>query len=133
LIVLLEDSPTDVFLVREAIAAHGLDVDLAIMEDGEKAATFLARIDTDEDAECPSLFLLDLNLPKTGGLEVLSRVRRSRRCANVPVVIMTSSDAEQDRGASAVLGATAYFRKPSGYEAFLKIGEVIHQLLARMN
>jgi len=130
LIVLIEDSQTDVFLVKEAIAAHRLDVELHILEDGEQATGFIARIESDENAACPRLFLLDLNLPRTSGFEVLSRIRQSERCASVPVLVVTSSDAEKDRAESAALGATAYFRKPSGYEAFLKLGEIIHELLA---
>jgi DNA-binding response OmpR family regulator len=130
LIVLIEDSQLDVFLVKAAIAAHGLDIELHVLEDGEQATGFIARIESDDTAPCPRLFLLDLNLPRTGGLEVLSCLRRSKRCAGVPVLIMTSSDAHKDRAESAALGATGYFRKPSGYEAFLKVGEVIHEMLA---
>jgi CheY-like chemotaxis protein len=130
LIVLIEDSQIDVFLVKAAIAAHGLDIELHVLENGEQAAGFIARIESDESAACPRLFLLDLNLPRTGGLEVLSYLRRSKRCAGVPVLVMTSSYADKDRAESSALGATAYFRKPSGYEAFLKIGEVIRGLLA---
>ena len=120
----------DVFLIKAAIAAHCLDIDLHVLENGEQATGFIARIESDDSAACPRLFLLDLNLPRTGGLEVLSYLRRSKRCARVPVLVMTSSDADQDRAESAALGATDYFRKPLGYEAFLKIGEVIHELLA---
>ena len=117
------------FLVKEAIAAHSLEVELHVMDDGEQAIGFIAQIDADSSVVCPHLFLLDLNLPKTSGLEVLARVRSSARCKNVPVLIMTSSDAEVDRADTATLGATAYFRKPPGYEAFLRIGEIVHQLL----
>jgi DNA-binding response OmpR family regulator len=118
-----------VFLVKEAIAVHGLKVELQVMADGEQAIGFIERLDSDQGANSPRLFLLDLNLHKSGGLEVLARLRRSKKCANSPVLVMTSSDAEKDRAESAALGATAYFRKPAGYAAFLKIGEVIHELL----
>jgi DNA-binding response OmpR family regulator len=127
--VLIEDSQTDVFLVREALAASGLDVDLHVLEDGEQALGLIARIDADEPIACPRLFILDLNLPKMSGLEVLARLRQSKQCANVPVLILTSSDAEKDRAESAALGAAAYFRKPSGYQAFLRVGEIVHELL----
>lgn len=128
--MLIEDSPIDVFLVKAAIAAHGLDIELHVLENGEQATGFIARIESDDSAACPDLFLLDLNLPRTSGFEVLSRLRRSKRCASVPVLVVTSSDADKDRAESAALGATSYFRKPSGYEAFLKIGEVIREMLA---
>lgn len=115
--------------MKEAIAAHALEVELRVMDDGEQAIGFMAQIDADPSIRRPDLFLLDLNLPKTSGLEVLARLRSSARCKNVPVLIMTSSDAEGDRANSATLGATAYFRKPAGYEAFLRIGELVRRLL----
>jgi CheY-like chemotaxis protein len=126
---LIEDNPTDVFLVREAISVHGLNVELHLIEDGEQAIRFVAGIDANPDARCPQLFLVDLNLPKLSGIEVLAHIRRSNRCASSPVLIITSSDAQNDRAQSTALGATAYFRKPSGYEAYLRLGEVIQQVL----
>lgn len=128
-IVLVEDSETDVFLIQDALSAHGLAVDLQVMEDGEQAVVFVDRLDADPSMACPRLFILDVNLPKVSGFEVLARLRRSARCNEIPVLVVTSSDAERDRARIASLGASAYFRKPSGYEAFLKIGEVIRQLL----
>jgi DNA-binding response OmpR family regulator len=128
-VVLIEDNPTDVLLVREAISAHDLNVELDLMEDGEQAIRFIAEIDANPQARCPQLFLLDLNLPKVSGVEVLGSIRRSNRCANCPVLVITSSDAQNDRARSTALGATAYFRKPSGYEAYMRLGEVIQQLL----
>jgi len=128
-VVLIEDNPTDVYLVKEAISAHGLNIELHLIDDGAQAMRFIAEIDANTHTHCPRLFLLDLNLPKTSGLEVLAQIRRSKRCASSPVLIMTSSDAESDRARSTALGATAYFRKPSGYEAYLKLGEVIQRLL----
>jgi CheY-like chemotaxis protein len=128
--VLVEDNKTDVFLVREAIQAHDLPIRLQVIEDGERAISFVDAIERDADAPPPRLFLLDLNLPRRNGCEVLARIRQSKKCARVPVVIVTSSDLESDRARSASLGATAYFRKPAGYEAFLKIGSLIQGLLA---
>ncbi len=127
--VLIEDNPTDVFLVREAISAHGLKIELQLIEDGEQAVRFIAEIDANSPDRCPQLFLLDLNLPKTSGMEVLTYIRKSKRCGRTPVIIITSSNAPNDREQSTALGATAYFRKPSGYEAYLKLGETIQQLL----
>ena len=128
-VVLIEDNPTDVFLVREAISAHDLKVELQLLEDGEQAVRFIAAIDANPRARCPQLFLLDLNLPKTSGMEVLTYIRKSMRCGRTPVIVITSSNAPNDREQITVLGATAYFRKPSGYEAYLTLGETIHQLL----
>lgn len=109
---MIEDNPTDVFLVKEAISFHGLNIDLHLMEDGEQALRFVAEIDADPHARCPRLFLLDLNLPRTSGMEVLACVRSSVKCAKSPVLIITSSDAKTDRDKSTALGATGYFRKP---------------------
>jgi CheY-like chemotaxis protein len=128
--VLIEDNQTDVFLVKEAISAHHLNIELHLMEDGEQAIRFIAEVDADPRARCPQLFLLDLNLPRMSGLDVLAYIRRSRRCLNSPVIIITSSDAKNDRAESAALGASAYFRKPSGYQAYLRLGEVIQKFLA---
>jgi DNA-binding response OmpR family regulator len=127
-VVLVEDNKTDVFLVREAIQAHNLKVALQVIDDGERAINYVEDLDRKDDASPPKLFLLDLNLPKRGGCEVLAHIRRSRKCARVPVVIVTSSDLERKQ--TAELGATDYFRKPAGYEAFLAIGRVIRKLLA---
>jgi DNA-binding response OmpR family regulator len=129
-VVLIEDNKTDQFLVQEAIQAHHLHVGLRVIEDGERAVAFVDALDRESNARPPQLFLLDLNLPRKSGSEVLARIRQSRKCARVPVVIVTSSDLETDRVASASLGATAYFRKPAGYEAFLKIGGLMRALLA---
>jgi len=127
-VVLVEDNKTDVFLVKEAIQAHHLNVALQVIDDGERAINYVEDLDHRDDAAPPKLFLLDLNLPKRGGCEVLAHIRQSRKCARVPVVIVTSSDLE--RSQTAELGATDYFRKPAGYEAFLAIGRVIRNLLA---
>ena len=66
-IVVVEDNPTDIFLIREAIAAHGLNADLTICENGEQALAMIARLEANESEPCPRLMLLDLNLPDTDG------------------------------------------------------------------
>jgi two-component system response regulator len=127
-VVLIEDNKTDVFLVREAIAAHNLHVSLDVIEDGERAILFVEGLDQETNAPPPRLFLLDLNLPRRSGCEVLARIRQSRKCAAVPVLIVTSSDLERTQ--TAQLGATGYFRKPAGYQAFLAIGKLIREFVA---
>jgi CheY-like chemotaxis protein len=117
-----------VFLVKEAIQAHNLHVALEVIDDGERAIRFVEKLEQEPASTPPQLFLLDLNLPKRGGCEVLARIRRSPKCAHVPVVVVTSSDME--RSQTAQLGATGYFRKPAGYEAFLAIGNVIRHFVA---
>ena len=76
------------------------------------------------------IILLDLNLPKRNGTQVLERVRRSASCGSVPVVILTSSDSPRDRSQVAELRATQYFRKPSRLDDFMKLGPLVKDLLA---
>jgi chemotaxis family two-component system response regulator Rcp1 len=118
-----------VFLIREAIAARHLNIDMTVFEDGEEAINLIADLDSNEAAPCPQLVLLDLNLPKTDGFSVLEALRRSRRCAGIPVIVMTSSAAQTDKNRSAALGANDYFQKPSGYDEFLKIGDIVARQL----
>jgi CheY-like chemotaxis protein len=128
-IVVVEDNPTDVFLIKQAIVHYRLNAKLEIFEDGEDAIRLIARMDADENEPCPHLMLLDLNLPRTDGFEVLERLRKSKRCADIPVIVMTSSAAQSDRDKSASLGADAYFQKKVEYDAFLEIGGIIRKLL----
>jgi two-component system, chemotaxis family, response regulator Rcp1 len=126
--VLIEDTGLDVFLVRESILVHNIPAELHAIEDGELAMEYLKKVEAGQ-APVPQLFLLDLNLPRRDGHEVLAEIRQSSRCASVPVVIMTSSDSAEDHARTAALGASSYFRKPPGYAAFLKLGELIRELL----
>lgn len=115
-------------MVREVIRAESLPLDLHIASDGQFAIDFIEKAETDPNSPCPHLLLLDLNLPKRDGFEVLTRLRESERCRTVPVVIITSSDSPSDRAQAAALGA-AYFRKPPSYEEFMKLGGVLKKLL----
>jgi CheY-like chemotaxis protein len=110
---------------------HYLDADLQLLNDGEAAIRLIARTEADETAPRPDLILLDINLPRTDGFEVLERLRQSKKCANIPVIVMTSSAAQADQDKAKGLGANAYFEKRSGYDDFLKIGAVIHGLLKK--
>ena len=129
--LLAEDNRADVLLVEEAIDLYNLSVQLHIVDDGEKAISFIEAAENDPEAPCPEFLLLDLNLPKRSGKEVLQRVRQSAKCKNIPVLIITSSDLQNDREELAQLGADRYFRKPSDYDQFLKVGEVLKELLER--
>ncbi len=128
-ILIVEDNKADVHLLREAIDAAGILADLNVISDGEKAIEFIDQIDNG-NAPCPALVLLDLNLPRRTGSEILEYLRRSQRCHAALVLIVTSSDSEKDRAKTASLGANGYFRKPSNYEAFLKVGEVMKKMLS---
>jgi CheY-like chemotaxis protein len=128
--VVVEDNPTDVFLISEAIAAYGLQAELKVVEDGEKAISLIARIEANESEPCPQLILLDLNLPGTDGFEVLKRLRESKRCAETRVIVMSSSGAPSDRDRSTSVGADAYFQKKVDYDASMEIGGIIQKFLA---
>ena len=95
----------------------------------KKPLTLIERIDHQESVPRPSLLLLDLNLPRRSGTEVLQRLRQSPTCGNIPVVILTSSDAPKDRESAEQLAADCYFRKPSDLNEFLKIREIVDGLL----
>jgi CheY-like chemotaxis protein len=128
-VLLVEDNRADVLLVEEAIDRYELPVELHIVDDGAKAIEFIERAETDPSAPCPEVMLLDLNLPKRSGKEVLQRVRQSEKLNAIPVLVVTSSDAIRDRQELAASGATSYFRKPASYEGFLKVGEILGTLL----
>jgi DNA-binding response OmpR family regulator len=130
-IVLVEDSETDAFLVREAFRHHRLDFRLDVLADGELAVDFVDRLDAGEPQHCPDFFMLDLNLPKVTGDVLLKLIRKSRRCSQVPVMIITSSSSPRDEEEMMRLGATCYFHKPSRLSEFLNLGAVVSDLLNR--
>jgi CheY-like chemotaxis protein len=120
-ILLAEDNPADVYLIEEALREHKVDFHITVAEDGEAAISLLTN-----SGVKPDIVLLDLNMPKRSGGEVLDEVRRTS--ADVPVIILTSSDSPSDREEALRLGATCYIRKPTGLDEFLQIGATIKQL-----
>lgn len=128
-ILAVEDSKADLFLIRRAIQSAGVDAELHIVADGEAATRFFDAVDNDESTAHPDLVILDLNLPKKNGHEVLTDLRKSSRCRSAAVVIVTSSDSAEDREAAAALAVAKYFRKPSEFREFMKLGEIIKELL----
>jgi len=129
IVFLVEDNPADVFFVRTALESEGIDSDIVVAQDGEKAIAFLDSMDLDPEAPCPGVILLDLNLPCMGGMEVLRRVKKSARFAGVPVIVVTSSDAATDRAEAASLGADGYFLKPQNLDEYMKLGSVVKAVL----
>jgi len=115
--------------VREAIRLENLPLEVHVASDGERAIDWIIKVEQNElDIPCPQVFLLDLNLPKVDGFEVLRRIRASEKCKEVAVLVVTSSDSPADRALAAQLGA-GYFRKPTSLDEFLKIGSVLKQFL----
>lgn len=130
-VLLVEDSPADTYLVRQSLKKHLKDFDLRVMDDGEKAFQAIEAAEMDASLPCPAILLLDLNLPRRSGQEILQRLRESPRYSHVPVVILTSSNSPSDRAETKRLGATAYFQKPTDLEAFMRIGEVVQNILGQ--
>lgn len=127
-ILLVEDNPADVLLFREALEEHAVACDLFVASDGEKAFQFIESAEAG-DRPYPELIVLDLNLPKRTGHEVLHRLRKSELMSDIPVAILSSSAAPQDREHTETLGISAYLVKPAKLEDFMKIGKVIQNLL----
>jgi two-component system, chemotaxis family, response regulator Rcp1 len=128
-VLLVEDNPADINLVEEVLEEARIDCRLEIMQDGLRAIEFLERLDAEPDRQAPDLVLLDLNLPKIGGEEVLKRARMSPKCGGVKVLIISSSDALADWERMLKLGATDYFRKPSGLAQFMLLGNKVRGML----
>ncbi len=129
MIMLVEDNPADVALLSEALASHKVETPLFVARDGDEGIRALDAID-ESCIPCPDLIVLDLNLPRKSGFAVLERVRASRKCSQKPVVVFSSSDAEEDREQARRLGASFYIRKPSTLKDLMSIGEVLKKMLA---
>ena len=120
-ILLVEDNPSDVKLTKRALDKNQITNELVVAEDGGEALDYL--FGTGKHAgrdvkDIPAVVMLDLKLPRVDGLEVLQKIRASELTALVPVVVLTSSDQEQDIIASYRLGANSYIRKPVDFSRF---------------
>ena len=127
--LVLEDNPTDVFVIKEVLAICAPHLQIRVAVDGREALQYLQDLDQDESATCPALVLVDLNVPKVDGIEVLRRLRRGSRCKRTPVVVISSSTADKDRAAARRLGAEAYFQKPKDLMAYMELANVIKGVL----
>ena len=128
--LIVDDNESDVFLIQEAIGATRLPLTFYVAEDGDQAVRFFDRADAHPDLPCPALIILDINLPKKQGGDVLKHMRLSRRCAAALVIAVSTSDSAHDREQMRNLGADEYFRKPSGYDEFMKLGDIVKALLS---
>ncbi|MDF5754683.1 response regulator [Spongiactinospora sp. TRM90649] len=120
-VLLVEDDAGDVLLTREAFDYNKLRNRLHVVGDGEQALAFLRREGAYADVPRPDLILLDLNLPGMDGLEVLSVIKDDERIRSIPVVVLTTSEAEQDILRSYHLHANAYVSKPVDFERFIQV------------
>jgi CheY-like chemotaxis protein len=117
-VLLVEDDPGDVLMTREAFELSSIPSTLHVVGDGEQAMHFLRRTNEFTDAPRPGLILLDLNLPRRNGLEVLAELKADHDLLTIPVVILTTSQAETDILASYQSHANAYITKPVSFDSF---------------
>ncbi len=120
-VLLVEDNPADADLTVETLERSKLALQVAVVDDGAKAMNYLEQRPPYEAVELPDLVLLDLNLPKADGRQVLEAMRRNPATRGTPVVVLTSSEAERDIAKSYELGANCYIVKPVGIDAFQEI------------
>ncbi|MBI2194498.1 MAG: response regulator [Planctomycetes bacterium] len=119
-ILLVEDNPGDVDLIREGLQATGLNVLLRVVRDGEDALAYLRRERLYASAPRPDLILLDLNLPRKDGREVMTEIKADPNLRAIPVVVLTNSQAERDILDSYNLHANCYIMKPFALDEFLR-------------
>ena len=120
-VLMVEDSPTDADLAVEALATAKIRVNMSIVTDGEAAMAFLCKQAPYEGAPDVDLVLLDLNLPKLSGFEVLERMRADETMTLIPVVILTTSEDEHDILNAYKLRGNAYVTKPVDFEQFARV------------
>ena len=117
-VLLVEDSPGDVRLTREAFREVNIAINLSVASDGLEAMSFLRKEGMHASAPRPGIILLDLNLPKMDGREVLAKIKEDDSLKTIPIVILTTSDAEVDIAKSYQLQANCYLSKPVQLDAF---------------
>jgi chemotaxis family two-component system response regulator Rcp1 len=124
-ILLVEDNPVDVMMTREAFANGRICNNLHVVEDGEEAVDFLYKRGKYSSAPLPDVILLDLNLPRKDGREVLAEIKADPSLQHIPVIILTTSESEEDIWNSYELHANCFITKPVDMEQFTRILECI--------
>jgi CheY-like chemotaxis protein len=128
-IVVVEDNPADVDLLRHALHSAGLDCELTVMDDGAEALALVRRSGKYAAASPPDLAIIDLNLPKHSGLEILEEMNVAPGFAELPVVVLSSSSSRRDRANIEKFPGRRFLTKPADLDEFLKIGLIVKELL----
>jgi CheY-like chemotaxis protein len=122
-ILLVEDSPSDVRLIKEALKSAPVKIHLTVASDGVEAMNMLNGVE--QDVVFPDLVVLDLNLPRKNGREVLAEIKQSPRLKHIPVLVMTSSSSDDDVTAAYELNANCYITKPFDLDAYVRVVQAI--------
>ena len=130
-VLLVEDDPSDVIMVEEALADWGVPTILHVAHDGVQATEFLRREGGYADAPRPALILLDLNMPRKGGLEVLADIKYDENLQTIPVVVFSTSSEPGQIMASYLSHANAYVVKPTDFDDFSRVVQQIDQFYTR--
>lgn len=128
-ILLVEDNIQDIEITRRAFAKGRVKNDLMVVRDGEEALDYLYRrgkYRAPNSSPRPGMILLDLNLPKIGGLDVLRQIKNDESLKTIPVIVLTVSQREQDIVKSYDLGVNTYIQKPVEFDAFLRVVNTVH-------
>ena len=126
-ILLVEDNPGDARLCEEALKESKIINNLHIAKDGQEALDFIFKQNQFENVPTPDLVILDLNLPKVDGKEVLKQIKQEKKTCTIPVVILSSSKAEEDIVQSYELHANSYITKPLDFDSFIQIVKELNE------
>ena len=124
-VLLVEDNPGDIRLTQEALKESTVEIALDVVTDGEQAIDFLLKRNKFVDAQRPHVILLDLNLPKKNGIEVLKEVKTHDSLKKIPVIVLTTSDADHDISKAYSFNANCYILKPVDFDDFAKVIRLI--------
>jgi CheY-like chemotaxis protein len=124
-ILVVEDNPADVTMIKEALSEHGVTYEMSVLGDGDQALAHLQELGENK----PDLIIIDLNMPKRDGVEVLLKYRMSVALFSVPMVVLTSSNSPSDQLRTKTLGVGAFLQKPMNLPEFLALGERFKAIL----
>ena len=134
-ILLVEDNPADITILQRALRETEFAVELIVLRDGQEALDYLFRCGPhadDPNWRCPDLILLDLNLPRVGGHEVLVRIRSRPGLNTIPVVVLSTSRRQEDVRAVYAAGGNTYFEKPQDFAKFVQVLQTIRRYWLEM-